>query len=432
MIAGMLKNAAHCFPLYKEKEEEREILNHFAQDLVIMETRDFMDVFSLCLPELFDFITTNSQLLHVFSALLQIHKVIRPFADVLINYLVNNKMETLKQPDTPAAKLVLQLFRFIFLTASKASTECERVLQPHVSVIMDICMKNAPEVEKPLGYMHLMRSMFRSLSTVKFDTLMRDLIPTLQPCLTMLLAMLDGPMGEDMKDLILDLCLTLPARLSSLLPHIPRLMKPLVLALKGNDDLVSLALRTLDFWIESLNPDFLELSMAGAMSDIILSLWAHLRPPPYPWGTKALHLLGKLGGRNRRFLKEPLALECKDNPEHGLRLILTFEPSTPFLVPLDRFINFAIAAVMGGGAAGGMDIFYRKQALKFISVCLASYLNLKGNITDGLSRDVLGTLLMSAVDPSRRRVDATDVKVTFRACSLLLQFYCYLSFMCCS
>ncbi|KAJ4791719.1 Transformation/transcription domain-associated protein [Rhynchospora pubera] len=411
MIAGMLKSAAHCFPLYKEKEEEREILNHFSQILAIMEHRDLMDVFSLCLPELFDFIATNTQFLHVFSTLLQVPKVVRPFADVLINYLVSNKMETLKQPDTPSAKLVLQLFRFVFLTASKFPTECERVLQPHVPVIMDICMKNAPEVEKPLGYMHLMRSVFRSLNTAKFDTLMRDLIPTLQPCLTMLLAMLDGPMGEDMKDLILDLCLTLPARLSSLLPHIPRLMKPLVLALKGNDDLVSLALRTLDFWIDSLNPDFLEPSMAGAMSDVILSLWAHLRPSPYPWGTKALHLLGKLGGRNRRFLKEPLALECKDNPEHGLRLILTFEPSTPFLVPLDRFINFAIAAVMGGGTAGGMDVFYRKQALKFIRICLASSLNLKGNVTDGVSPGVLGTLLMSAVDPSRRRIDATDMKV---------------------
>ncbi|KAJ3683868.1 hypothetical protein LUZ60_014095 [Juncus effusus] len=411
-IAGMLKSAAHCFLIYKEKDEEREILNHFSQILAIMEPRDLMDMFSLSLPELFNFVSTNGQILHVFSTLLQTPKAIRPFSDVLISYLVNNKMETLKQPDTPAAKLVLQLFRFVFLAASKAPTECEKVLQPHVPVIVETCMKNATEVERPLGYMHLLRSVFRSLNTAKFDTLMRDLIPTLQPCLTMLLAMLDGPMGEDMKDLILDLCLTLPARLSSLLPHIPRLMKPLVMALKGNDELVSLALRTLDFWIDSLNPDFLEPSMAGTMSEVILSLWGHLRPAPYPWGTKSLHLLGKLGGRNRRFLKEPLALECKENPEHGLRLILTFEPSTPFLVPLDRFINFAVAAVTGGNGTGGMDIFYRKQAMKFIRVCLASSLNLRGNVSgDGVAPGVLGTILLSSIDPSRRRVDASDMKL---------------------
>jgi hypothetical protein len=42
------------------------------------------------------------------------------------------------------------------------------------------------------------------------------------------------------------------------------------------------------------------------------------------------------GGRNRKFLADPGPLEYKDNPEHGLRLILTFRPNTSFLVPLDR------------------------------------------------------------------------------------------------
>ncbi|KAK1575293.1 hypothetical protein Q3G72_004202 [Acer saccharum] len=77
--------------------------------------------------------------------------------------------------------------------------------------------------------------------------------------------MLEGPMGEDMRDLLLELCLTLPGRLSSLLPYLPHLMNPLVLCLKGSDDLV------------------------------ILASWSHLRPAPYPWGGKASQLLGKLG-----------------------------------------------------------------------------------------------------------------------------------------
>ncbi|RRT58564.1 hypothetical protein B296_00046496, partial [Ensete ventricosum] len=334
--------------------------------------------------------------------------------DVLIHFLVNNKLDALKHPDTSAAKLVLQLFRFLFMAAAKAPADSERILQPHIPVIMDVCMKNATEVEKPLGYMHLLRYMFRSMNGAKFDTLLRDLIPSLQPCLNMLLSMLEGPSGEEMRDLILELCLTLPARLSSLLPHIPRLMKPLVLALKGSDDLVSLGLRTLEFWIDSLNPDFLEPSMANVISEVILALWSHLRPLPYPWGTKALQLLGKLGGRNRRFLREPLALECKENPEHGLRLILTFEPSTPFLVPLDRCIYLAVASVMQNN--GGMEAFYRKQALKFLRVCLSSLLNLRGNVQgEGVSPGTLGTLLVSSVDPSRRRTETSDMKVCLKS-----------------
>ncbi|XP_020600148.1 LOW QUALITY PROTEIN: transformation/transcription domain-associated protein-like [Phalaenopsis equestris] len=408
--SGILKSGVHCLALFKEKEEEREMLQCFSQALAIMEARDLMDMFSLRMPELFDCMVTNIQLLHVFANLIQNPKVLRPLADVLVNYLVSNKLDALKHPDSPAGKLVLQLFRYLFVSVAKSPAECERMLQPHIPSIFEICMKNAIEVEKPLGYMHLLRSMFRSLNGGKFDTLLRDLMQYLQPCLNMLLAMIEGPSGEDMRDLVLELCLTLPARLSSLLPHLPRLMKSLVLALKGSDDLVSLGLRTLEFWIDSLNPDFLEPSMSSVMSDVILALWSHLRPLPYPWGTKALQLLGKLGGRNRRFLKDPLMLECKENPEHGLRLILTFEPSTPFLVPLDRCIYLAVAAVMRNDS--GMDSFYRRQALMFLRVCLVSLLNLRGNVmVEGVTPTLLATLLVSSVDPSLRHTDTSDMKV---------------------
>lgn len=383
------------------------MLHLYSQILAIMEPRDLMDMFSMCMPELFEWMISNTQLLHIFNTLLQSQKVLRPFADVLVNFLVSSKLDALKHPDSPAAKLVLHLFRLLFVAVAKFPPECERILQPHVPVIMEVCMKNATEVEKPLGYMQLLRTMFRSLNGGKFELLLRDLVPTLQPCLNMLLLMVDGPTGEDMRDLVIELCLTLPARLSSLLPHLTRLMKPLVLALKGSDELVSLGLRTLEFWIDSLNPDFLEPSMATVMSEVILALWSHLRPAPYPWGGKALQLLGKLGGRNRRFLKEPLALECKENPEHGFRLILTFEPSTPFLVPLDRCIYLAVAAVMQNSS--GVETFYKKQALKFLRVCLLSLLNLQRNIKDeGVTPGLLATLIVSSVDPSRRRTETYD------------------------
>ena len=417
--SGVLKSGVHCLTLFKEKDEEVEMLHLFSQILTVMEPRDLMDIFSLCMPEVFECMISNTQLVHLFSTFLQTPKVYRPFADVLVNFLVTSKLDVLKNPDSPGAKLVLQLFRFVFGAVAKAPADFERILQPHVTVIVEVCVKSATEVERPLGYMQLLRIMFRALAGCKFELLLRDLISLLQPCLNMLLTMLNGPTGEDMRDLLLELCLTLPARLSSLLPYLPRLMKPLVLCLKGSDDLVSLGLRTLEFWVDSLNPDFLEPCMANVMSEVILALWSHLRPMPYSWGAKALQVLGKLGGRNRRFLKEPLALECKENPEHGLRLILTFEPSTPFLVPLDRCINLAVSAVMN--KTGGVDSFYRKQALKFLRVCLSSQLNLPGNVAhDGYTPRQLSTLLASSVDSSWRRSETPEAKVGFLKIVLLL------------
>lgn len=65
--------------------------------------------------------------------------------------------------------------------------------------------------------------------------------------------------------------------------------------------------------------------------------------------TQTLTLLGKLGGRNRRWLKAPQELPYKEHTEHGMRLILTLLPATSFLVPLDKCLQFSLDAVAGKG-----------------------------------------------------------------------------------
>jgi len=133
------------------------MLSLFSQILAIMEPRDLMDMFSLCMPELFECMINNNQLVQIFAALLQAPKVYKPFADVLINLLVSSKLDVLKNPESDATKLVLHLFRGIFGAVTKAPSDFERILQHHVPAIMEVCMKSATEVEKPLGYMQLLR-----------------------------------------------------------------------------------------------------------------------------------------------------------------------------------------------------------------------------------------------------------------------------------
>ena len=78
--------------------------------------------------------------------------------------------------------------------------------------------------------------------------------------------MLAGPDSRELHDPALELCLTLPARLSTLLPHLPRLMPPLVSALRGgrsgSQELQLLGLRTFEYWTDSLKPEFLEPRMS--------------------------------------------------------------------------------------------------------------------------------------------------------------------------
>ena len=53
-----------------------------------------------------------------------------------------------------------------------------------------------------------------------------------------------------------------------------------------------------------------------------------------------LQLLGKLGARNRRWLKAPQEVVYRENPEHGLRAILMFSPDHQgFLFPQERLLS---------------------------------------------------------------------------------------------
>ncbi|KAG7568513.1 Protein kinase domain [Arabidopsis thaliana x Arabidopsis arenosa] len=375
--SGVLRSGDQCLALFKEKDEEEEMLNLFSHILAVMEPQDLMDMFSLCMPEL----VSNDQLVQMFAA-----------PKILGNLLVSSKLDVLKNPNSDATKVVLHLCRCIFTVFTKPPPDFEGILQHHVPVIMEVCMKNT--------------TMFRGFAGCNYELLPRDLISLLLPCLYILLTMLEGPAREDKKDL----CMRLSARLSYLLPYLSRLLKPLVLCLRGSNELVSLGLHPLDFWVETQNPDFLEPSMANVMSKVILALRSHLRPVPYPWGGKDLHILGKLlGGHYGRFLNEPLTLECKDNPEHVLRLVLTILPSTPFLVPLNKFSNLYVAAVIQRNH--GVYIYYRKQALKFLPVCLLPQLNFHGGVTDvGQSPMQLSTLLRSSVDSSLCNSEPVEIK----------------------
>ena len=64
--------------------------------------------------------------------------------------------------------------------------------------------------------------------------------------------------ANEMHDLFIELCLTVPVRLSYLLPLMNELMEPLVAALKGGQSLISQGLRTLELFVDNLQPEFLQ------------------------------------------------------------------------------------------------------------------------------------------------------------------------------
>ena len=78
-----------------------------------------------------------------------------------------------------------------------------------------------------------------SPTTGSHELLYQEFLPLLSSLLQGLNRLQSGIHKQYMKDLFVELCLTVPVRLSSLLPYLHMLMDPLVSALNGSQTLVS-------------------------------------------------------------------------------------------------------------------------------------------------------------------------------------------------
>jgi transformation/transcription domain-associated protein len=93
--------------------------------------------------------------------------------------------------------------------------------------------------QDPNNYFQLMRALFRSIGGGKFEYLYKEFLPLLPALLDILGRLQFSSHPQKLRDLFVELCLTVPVRLSSLLPCLRLLMRPLVLALaSSNNDLV--------------------------------------------------------------------------------------------------------------------------------------------------------------------------------------------------
>lgn len=157
--------------------------------------------------------------------------------------------------------------------------------------------------KEPLNYFYLLRALFRSIGGGSHDLLYQEFLPLLPnllegkinfPCtdelknrllqvlskfLIGLNRLQSGLHKQQMKDLFVELCLTVPVRLSSLLPYLPMLMDPLVSALNGSQILISQGLRTLELCVDNLQPDFLYEHIQPVRADLMQALWRTLRNP---------------------------------------------------------------------------------------------------------------------------------------------------------
>ncbi|KAK3667314.1 transcription-associated protein 1 [Elasticomyces elasticus] len=370
---------------------------------------------------------THPALLHVPQFLLASEATSPAFCGMLLQFLMS-KLDEVGERDSTKTSVLLRLFKLSFMAVTLFSQHNESVLLPHVRELITRSIELSITADEPTNYFLLLRSLFRSIGGGRFEHLYKEILPLLEMLLEVLNTQLAAAPDGATRDLFVELSLTVPARLSHLLPHLSYLMRPLTVALRSGDrvpgsetrssgasdvrstggvggsELTAQGLRTLELCVDNLTADYLDPIMQPWMEEIMGSLWRMLKPgavanvpipgsgmPSVVTGHTGAHtavrILGKLGGRNRRFLTGPPGLEWRpyadDEASVDVRLIGAIGNGGERAMPARLGVDAAVdrlwdAAVMASSPAVATatgpraekakqaDEHYKRQAYRLV------------------------------------------------------------------
>lgn len=353
--------------------EEKDLLESFATIFHHVDLATFQEIFHSEIPHIYEMMFKHPALVQIPQFLLASEATSPSFAGMLLQFLMS-RIEDVGSEDVEKATILLRLFKLSFMAVTLFSQHNEQVLLPHVNALVTKSIKLSTTAEVPMNYFNLLRSLFRSIGGGRFEHLYHEILPLLEMLLEVLNNLIAAARGTEEQDLYVELSLTVPARLSNLLPHLSYLMKPLVLALRAGSELVSQGLRTLELCVDNLTADYLDPIMAPVIDELMAALWAHLKPAPYNHfhSHTTMRILGKLGGRNRKFMEGPPTLEYEKYadrpPSIDLKLIGT---STLGRLPAHLGIETAAAKISGppakSASAKSTQNLPKRQAFKLIS-----------------------------------------------------------------
>ncbi|KAL7069141.1 hypothetical protein ACR3K2_03980 [Cryptosporidium serpentis] len=330
-------------------------------------------------------------------------------------------------------RLLKQLFRFI-----GQNPQFETILQPYVADLCVKCTTLASSYPSNTFYLSILRSLFRSITPGgKASGIYKEFLSILPWFLDTTIRM-QKITSSPYREVWLEISLTVPARLKSLLPYMGQLVDPMLNALESNDpELILLALRSLDLWIDNLHHDFLYPILTNSLHQphkfqtrpcILVTLCKLLRPaPPIPLPTAQVlfynfpryhknnnlsfyalqsiafqhatlvgRILGKLGGKNRWFLKDAATLDISKREQQAFyslplsinkingsiqlkKMNLDFKNEPLPMISLDDTLEhiFALLSIPSTSQDNpGASKIIKDMSIKYIEYILVNYLNL--------------------------------------------------------
>ena len=351
-----------------EPREAGEALDSFAGVLSEVNLYVFQEVWTHEIDFFFQAAQKRTILLHVCQALFARDAFSPTLVAIVLKFLVG-KLPQLGDYDEHSTVATIRLFKMAFGAVTMFPLSNEPILASYLSRIIMDCFPLAAKAPRPSNYFHLLRGLFRAigLGGGRFELLYKEVLPLLPEMLDNMNRQIRLSEGVT-RDMIVDLCLTVPLRLTHLLPHLGYLMQPLALALRGGPDLVAQGLRTLELCIDNLTPDFLDPTLSTVLRELTEALHSHLKPLPanHSFAHTTIRILGKLGGRNRRLLTKEAALEYKQHV-YPATMSISFGG-------ISEKIELAPMAQLALKTLSKAPLPYRIHAYQFMEGCLNLYL----------------------------------------------------------
>ncbi|CAH8874323.1 unnamed protein product [Trichobilharzia szidati] len=349
--------------------DERLLIETFALTFAQLNPISFQEIFSCKIHEYVVWCSRSPSYTNVALHLLSQPNKTSHFGFILLSYLVD-RLERLGDGTSESA-LYMRLLKLCFSSVNMTGTENELVMKLHLRRIVQGSMYYCLTAREPTAYLSLLRTLFRSIGGGAHDKLYREFFPLLPDMLTTLNRLLRSPHRSNARDLLGELCVIVPVRLSTLLPYLSLLMEPLVYVLNCNT--VNQGLRTLELCVDNMQPDFLHNHLYQVRGDMLLALYNSLHSPSEYVQKMSFKVLGKLGRFNRTNLLETQRLRLSSTEgEAGpqLRFYLNEFRNQPIDMPVRSFVDAAVELLQDLTSDEASKI----RSWEFLqSVCVAAF-----------------------------------------------------------
>lgn len=225
-----------------------QALDLLASALAVMDSFSFQRVVGPKVGMIFEAVVRDPEAIVIVQKFLLHSTNISPtFASCLIKYLMQNvtylSFSQEKDKSSQGSKVerkaeVMQNFFEILFSSLAIYPKNEFVVRPHLQTLIATCLRHATNNEEILWpgiNLKILKKLFHAIAGGKFEESYKEILPLLSPLLNGLYRIYLQAKNKVVKNVIIDICLTIPARLSSHLPHLPLLLRVIVSALQTND-----------------------------------------------------------------------------------------------------------------------------------------------------------------------------------------------------